>query len=175
MLTDHLLTLWWSTWNFFGGSFDFSWIANSSYLEGDKSKLCSGYTITTPFDVLEVTTLPKATSTQHTELYAFTKGRGTRDQTANIIEKEREFQKNIYFCFVEYTKALDCVDHNKWWKILNVVGLEDGRGIGWGWHFLPYKFIKRSFECWVTSATNFSTLAEDSRYPKKQPILFERK
>ena len=129
---------------------DFSWFPDGSdvsYLEGDKSKLCSGYTITTPFDVLEVTTLPKATSTQHTELYAFTKGRGTRDQTANIIEKEREFQKNIYFCFVEYTKALDCVDHNKWWKILNVVGLEDGRGLGWGWHFLSYKFIKRSFEC----------------------------
>ena len=46
----------------------------------------------------------------------FTKGRGTRDQIANIhwiIEKAREFQKNIYFCFVDYTKAFDCVDHNK--------------------------------------------------------------
>ena len=47
------------------------------------------------------------------------KGRGTRDQIANvdwIIEKAREFQKNIYFCFIDYAKAFDCVDHNKWWK-----------------------------------------------------------
>ena len=50
----------------------------------------------------------------------FRKGRGTRDQIAIdwIIEKAREFQKNIYFCFSDYTKAFDCVDHNKWWKIL---------------------------------------------------------
>ena len=50
----------------------------------------------------------------------FRKGRGTRDQIATIhwiIEKPREFQKNIYFCFIEYTKAFDCVDHNKLWKI----------------------------------------------------------
>ena len=52
---------------------------------------------------------------------AFRKGRGTRDQMANIhwiIEKAREFQKNIYFCFIDYAKAFDCVDHNKLWKIL---------------------------------------------------------
>ena len=52
----------------------------------------------------------------------FRKGRGTRDQIANIrwiIEKAREFQKNIYFCFIDYAKAFDCVDHNKLWKILN--------------------------------------------------------
>ena len=51
----------------------------------------------------------------------FRKGRGTRDQVANIcwiIEKAREFQKKIYFCFIDYTKAFDCVDHNKLWKIL---------------------------------------------------------
>ena len=51
----------------------------------------------------------------------FRKGRGTRDQIANIcwiIEKAREFQKNIYFCFIDYAKAFDCVDHNKPWKIL---------------------------------------------------------
>ena len=51
----------------------------------------------------------------------FRKGRGTRDQTANIhwtIEKAREFQKNIYFCFIDYAKGFDCVDHNKLWKIL---------------------------------------------------------
>ena len=51
----------------------------------------------------------------------FRKGRGTRDQIANIrwiIEKVREFQKNIYFCFIDYAKAFDCVDHNRLWKIL---------------------------------------------------------
>ena len=58
----------------------------------------------------------------------FRKGRGTRDQIANIqwiIEKAREFQKNIYFCFVEYAKAFDCVDHNKLWKILQEMGKPD--------------------------------------------------
>ena len=52
---------------------------------------------------------------------AFRKGRGTRDQITNIywiIEKAREFQKNIYICFIDYTKAFDCVDHNKLWKVL---------------------------------------------------------
>ena len=51
----------------------------------------------------------------------FRKGRGTRDQIANIrciIKKTREFQKNIYFCFIDYAKAFDCVGHNKVWKIL---------------------------------------------------------
>ena len=51
----------------------------------------------------------------------FRKVRGTTDQIANlcwILEKEREFQKNIYFCFIDYTKAFDCVDHSKLWKIL---------------------------------------------------------
>ena len=58
----------------------------------------------------------------------FRKGRGTRDQIANIswiIEKAREFQKNIYFCFMDYAKAFDCVDHNKLWKILKVMGIPD--------------------------------------------------
>ena len=56
----------------------------------------------------------------------FRKGRGTRDQIANIhriMEKAREFQKNIYFCFIDYAKAFDCVDHNKLWKILNEIEL----------------------------------------------------
>ena len=51
----------------------------------------------------------------------FRRGRGTRDQIANIrwiMEKAREFQKNIYFCFIDYAKAFDCADHNKLWKIL---------------------------------------------------------
>ena len=58
----------------------------------------------------------------------FRKGRGTRNQIANIrwiIEKEREFKKNIYFRFIDYTKASDCVDHNKLWKILKEMGILD--------------------------------------------------
>ena len=58
----------------------------------------------------------------------FRKGRGTGDQIANIrwvIEKAREFQKNIYFCFINYAKSFDCVDHNKLWKILQQMGLQD--------------------------------------------------
>ena len=58
----------------------------------------------------------------------FRKGTGTRDQIANIcwiMEKEREFQKNIYFCFIDYAKAFDCVDHNKLWNILNQMGIPD--------------------------------------------------
>ena len=58
----------------------------------------------------------------------FRKGRGTRDQIANIfwiMEKAREFQKNIYFCFLDYAKAFDCVDHKKLWKILKKMGILD--------------------------------------------------
>ena len=58
----------------------------------------------------------------------FRKSRGTRDQIANIrwiIKKAREFQKNIYFCFIDYTKAIDCVAHNKLWKILKEMGILD--------------------------------------------------
>ena len=56
------------------------------------------------------------------------KGRGTRAQIANIhciIEQEREFQKNIYFCFIDYVKPFDCVDHNKPWKLLYEMGIPD--------------------------------------------------
>ena len=58
----------------------------------------------------------------------FRKSRRTRDQIANIcwiIEEAREFQKNIYFCFTDYAKAFDCVDHNKLWKILKEMGIPD--------------------------------------------------
>ena len=58
----------------------------------------------------------------------FRKDRGTRDQIANIywiFEKARKFQKNIYSCFIDYAKAFDCVDHNKLWKILQVMGIPD--------------------------------------------------
>ena len=61
-------------------------------------------------------------------LAGFRKGRGTRDQIANIcwiIEKAKEFQKNIYFCFIDYAKAFHCVDHSKVWKILKEMGIPD--------------------------------------------------
>ena len=62
------------------------------------------------------------------ELHGFRKGRGTRDQISNIcwiMGKAREFQKNIYFCFIDYAKAFDCVDHNKLWKILQELEIPD--------------------------------------------------
>ena len=66
---------------------------------------------------------------EHPDVQAgFRKGRGTRDQIANIhwiTEKAREFQKNIYFCFIDYAKAFDCVDHSKLWKILKEMGIPD--------------------------------------------------
>ena len=66
---------------------------------------------------------------EHPDVQAgFRKSRGTRDQIANIcwiIEKVREFQKSIYFCFIDYAKAFDCVDHNKPWKIVTVMGMPD--------------------------------------------------
>ena len=58
----------------------------------------------------------------------FRKGRGTKDQIANIcwiIEKAKEFQKSIYFSFIDYAKAFDCVDHNKFWKIVEEIGILD--------------------------------------------------
>ena len=58
----------------------------------------------------------------------FSQGRGTRDQIANIcwiMEKARDFQKSIYFCFIDNAKAFDCMDHNKLWKILKVIGIPD--------------------------------------------------
>ena len=64
----------------------------------------------------------------------FRKGRGTRDQIANIcwiMEKTREIQKNIYFCFIDYAKAFDCGDHNKLWKILQEMGLSDLLPASW--------------------------------------------
>ena len=64
----------------------------------------------------------------------FRKGRGTRDQIANIcwiMKKAREFQKNIYLCFIDYAKAFDCVDHNKRWKILKEMGIPDHLSASW--------------------------------------------
>ena len=66
---------------------------------------------------------------EHSDVQAeFRKGRGTRDQIANIrwiIKKGRKFHKNIYFCFINYAKTFDCVDHNKLWKILKEMGTPD--------------------------------------------------
>ena len=62
------------------------------------------------------------------------KDKGIRDQIANIhwiIEKAREFQKNIYFCFIDYAKAFDCVDHNKLWKILKEMGIQTTWPASW--------------------------------------------
>ena len=64
----------------------------------------------------------------------FRKGRGIRDQIANIrwiIEKAREFQKNIYFCFIDYAKTFDCVDHNRLWKILKEMGIQTTWAASW--------------------------------------------
>ena len=63
----------------------------------------------------------------------FRKGRGTRDQIANIrwIMEKQEFQKNIYFCFIDYAKAFDCVDHNKLWKILKELGIPEYLTCSW--------------------------------------------
>ena len=64
----------------------------------------------------------------------FRKGRGTRDQIANlcwILKKAREFQKIIYFCFIDCAKAFDCVDHNKLWKILKEMGIQTTRSASW--------------------------------------------
>ena len=91
----------------------------------------------------------------------FRKGRGTRDQIANIhwiIEKTREFQKNIYFCFIDYAKAFDCVDHNKLWKILKVMGPDAMILVFWMLSFKPtfslssFTFIKRLFSSSLLSA-----------------------
>ena len=73
---------------------------------------------------------------------AFRKGRGTKEQTANIrwiMEKVREFQKNIYFCFIDYVKAFDCVDHNIPWKILQEMGIPD--------HFKRWECLLRKPVC----------------------------
>ena len=75
----------------------------------------------------------------------FRKGRGTRDQIANIqwiIEKAREFQKNIYFCFIDYAKAFDYVDHNKLRKILKEMGIPD--------HLTPLVFLLHQSLIWLS-------------------------
>ena len=91
----------------------------------------------------------------------FRKGRGTRDQIANIcwiIEKAREFQKTFYFCFIDYTKVFDCVDHNKLWKILKEMGIPD--------HLTCMQVRKQQLELGMEQLTFSSPLAtsEFSRF-----------
>ena len=92
---------------------------------------CSGilYTLTVVFFIMYLALSDsKVGSEKKKKTRLFLKGRGTRDQIANIhwiIEKAKEFQKNIYFCFIDYTKAFDCVDYNKLWKILQEMGIPD--------------------------------------------------
>ena len=97
----------------------------------DNAKECSNYcTIALISHVSKVMLkIPQVRLQELSDVQArFRKGRGTREQIANIcwiIEKAREFQKNIYFFSIDYTKAFDCVDHNKLWKILQEMGILD--------------------------------------------------
>ena len=78
--------------------------------------------------ILQATCVAKKKKISGLYSSGFRKGRGTRGQIANIlwiIEKARQFQKNIYFCFIDYAKAFDCVDHNKLWKNLKEMGIPD--------------------------------------------------
>ena len=102
----------------------------------DNAKECSNYhtiafishVIKEMFQILQAR-LQKYVNRELPDVQAgFRKGKGTRDQIANIrwiIEKARQFQKNIYFCFIDYPKAFDCVDHSKLWKILKEMGIPD--------------------------------------------------
>ena len=85
----------------------------------------------------------------------FRKGRGTRDQIANvcwIVKKAREFQQNIYFCFIDDTKAFDCVDHNKLWKMLKEMGTQEPPGLP------PEKIVCRSGGLVFPSLSELSTV-----------------
>ena len=107
----------------------------------------------------------------------FRKGRGTRDQIANIrwiTEKAREFQRNIYFCFIDYAKAFDCVDHNTLWKILREMGIPDHltcllRNLCAGqeaivrtahWTIYLFQIQKRIYQGCILSACLFNSYAE---------------
>ena len=116
----------------------FLWLSNNSIpiLKKSNAKECSNYCTIAhiPHTSKVMLKILQARPQQYVNCElpdvqtGFRKGRGTSDQIANvfwIIEKAREFQKNIYFCFIDYAKAFDCVDHNKLWKILKGVGIPD--------------------------------------------------
>ena len=92
------------------------------------AQLHSSHTLEVMLKILQ-TRLQKYVNCEFPGVQAeFWKGRGTRDQIAKVpwnIEKAREFQKSIYFCFIDYAKAFDCVDHKKLWKILKEMGIPD--------------------------------------------------
>ena len=106
----------------------------------------------------------------------FRKGRGTRDQIANIrwiIQKAREFQKNIYFCFIDYAEAFDCEDHNKLWKILKGIRIPDyctcfqGRleasqdtAVGTGQETMNWYKIGKDMLCYAKSLQSCLTLCD---------------
>ena len=85
----------------------------------------------------------------------FRKGRGTRDQIANIrwiVKTAREFPKNIYFCFIDYAKAFDCVDHNKLWKILKEMGYQTTWPASWETYMQVRKqHLEQDMEQWTGS------------------------
>ena len=92
------------------------------------AKLHSSHASTVMLKILQATLQQYGNHEPPDVQAGFRKGRGNRDQTANIswiMEKAREFQKNLYFCFIDYAKAFDCVDHNKLWKILQEMGILD--------------------------------------------------
>ena len=116
----------------------------------------------------------------------FRKGRGTREQVANIfwiIKKRREFQKSIYICFIDYNKDFDCVDHNKLWKILKEMGIPDHltcllRKLYAGQEAtvrtvagLPWDWGKQSLHCW--KETHKILCAPGPREKKQTPLQTE--
>ena len=103
------------------------YVSQKEQLELDTTERRSAHT-NTPI-CMEILRLQQYVNRELPDIQAgFRKGRGTRDQIASIrwiMEKAREFQKNIYFCFIDYAQAFDCVDHNKLWKILKEMGIPD--------------------------------------------------
>ena len=99
----------------------------SFYRVGEKRYTCNDHTLVM-FKILQARLQQYVNRELPNVQAGFRKGRGTRNQIAKIhwiIEKAREFQRNIYFCFIDYAKAFDCVDHNKLWKILQEMGIPD--------------------------------------------------
>ena len=113
------------------GKDQFSWKSQTKAMTGNAQttvQLHSSHTSKVMLKILQAK-LPQNMNCELPDVQdGFRKGRENRDQNVNffwIIEKAREFQKNIYFCFIDYTKACDCVDHNKLWKILKEMGIPD--------------------------------------------------
>ena len=110
-------------WVVISSSRGYSWLRNQTCVSWVSCIVVWFFTAEPPGEAL------KRDLDKHKDVQAgFRKGRETRDQIANIcwiMEKAREFQKNIYFCFIDYAKGFDCVDHNKLWKILQEMGIPD--------------------------------------------------